>query len=34
VRVECEALEAAQKERDVLQKLYNELKGSPPPGPT
>jgi hypothetical protein len=22
-----------QKERDVLQKLYNELKGSPPPGP-
>lgn len=32
-RVECEALEAAQKERDVLQKLYNELKGSTPPGP-
>jgi hypothetical protein len=25
VRVECEALEAAQKERDALQKLYNEL---------
>lgn len=33
MRVECEALEAAQKERDVLQKLYNKLKGSPPPGP-